>query len=275
MRGSYGKVEFNYSGKEIFNRRSGNRLMFPVEIPRFRETISNQILAALPAEELAKLLPFAESADFSAGENIYQPDDKVRYVYFPETTVFSQLQILEDGNTSEVGMVGSEGVIGLQAIIGFPTANCWTETRVAGRALKISTEIINREFNGNGSLRAQILGYLNAYIEQIFQKAVCNSHHRLKERFCNWLLMLQDRKKSNKFSLTQEQIARVMGVNRPSFSCIALELRQKGIIHYSRGKIVILDRQALEKAACSCYSGEIKNAFFINNFKKSLKLIAA
>ncbi len=275
MHGSYGKIGFNYSGKETFNRRSGSQRAFPSEIPRLREAVTNQILAALPADELAGLLPFAETVDFSAEENIYQPDDTVRYVYFPETAVFSQLQILEDGNTVEVAMVGSEGVVGLQAIIGLPTANCWTETRVAGKALKISTEVVRREFNGSGLLHAEILGYVNAYIEQIFQKAVCNLHHQLKERFCSWLLMLQDRKKSDEFSLTQEQIARLIGVNRPSFSCIAIELRQRKIISYSRGQIVILDRRALERAACSCYSAETKNALFVGDFKKTLKLAAA
>ncbi len=275
MHGSYGKIGFNYSGKETFNRRSGSQRAFPSEIPRLREAVTNQILAALPADELAGLLPFAETVDFSAEENIYQPDDTVRYVYFPETAVFSQLQILTDGSTIEIGMVGSEGVVGLQAVIGFPTSNCWTEASLAGTALKISSEVVSREFKNNGALHAATHNYVNAYIEQIFQKAVCNSHHKLKERFCSWLLMMQDRNKSGDFPLTQERIARLIGANRPSFSCIAIDLRKRNIIAYSRGKIVILDRRALEREACSCYSMEMKNAFFAGNFKKQLKLVAA
>jgi len=275
MHGIYGTTDYKRSETETLDLRAGNRQPSVSDMLLIRENLSNQILAALPADALVRLLPFAETVDLSAGEHVYQPENSVRYVYFPETAVFSQLQILTDGSTIEIGMVGSEGVVGLQAVIGFPTSNCWTEASLAGTALKISSEVVSREFKNNGALHAATLNYVNAYIEQIFQKAVCNSHHKLKERFCSWLLMMQDRNKSGDFPLTQERIARLIGANRPSFSCIAIDLRKRNIIAYSRGKIVILDRRALEREACSCYSMEMKNAFFAGNFKKQLKLVAA
>lgn len=222
-------------------------------ISRFREESVNRILAALPAAELARLLPFSEVVNFQGGEIIQQPNEAVRFVYFPETAVFSQFQILEDGRMCETAMMGSEGLVGLHAVLSGGTERNWTEVSVAGKAVKINAHILEREFNACGSFQAKVIEFVNIYISQISQRVICNCHHQIMERFCNWLLMLEDRHGNNRFSLTQEQIARFLGVHRPSLSCVAKELQQRGMIAYSRGQLTILDRRQLERAACSCY----------------------
>lgn len=229
-----------------------------------QEKVSNQILAALPDLELTELLSLAKRVNFSAGESVFQPGDKIRYVYFPETAVFSEFDILQDGKTCEIAMIGREGFVGLPAIFDSATADRWTEVSLSGSALKISSDLLQDSFAFGGIGQMKTNQYLNYYIQQISQRVVCNCYHQIKERFCCWLLMLQDRKECSEFSLTQEQIARLMGINRPSLSYIAKEIREENSIAYSRGKITILDRQKLEDSACSCYSEKMKEAFSNN-----------
>jgi CRP-like cAMP-binding protein len=163
------------------------------------------------------------------------------------------LSILEDGKTVETAMVGSEGIVGLSSVLGFQTGNVWTQTLIAGSAFRVSAKIFKQEFLRGGSLQTSCLDYINSYIRQISQRAICNNHHRIENRFSSWLLMLADRSKKNSLRLTQEQIAVVLGVQRPSVTCIAQNLRSNGCIDYLRGRI-ILNRQKLEASACECYA---------------------
>ncbi|HEY0429996.1 MAG TPA: Crp/Fnr family transcriptional regulator [Pyrinomonadaceae bacterium] len=214
---------------------------------------ANHLLESLSNNELAKLLPFLERVEFAGDEYVYQPDDAIEFIYFPETAVMSEFQILEDGRTVEIAMTGREGVIGLSAIFNGQHAANWTQISVAGTALKINTLILKDEFICGGELHAAFLDYINNYIGQISQRVICNSYHTVEQRFCSWLLMLQDRNKNPRVPMTQEQIARLLGVHRPSVTQIAQTLRRKKIINYIRGKISITDREKLENSACECY----------------------
>jgi CRP-like cAMP-binding protein len=222
---------------------------------------ANQLLESLSNQELTKLLPFLERAEFDGDEYLYQPEDEIEFVYFPETAVMSEFQILEDGRTVEIAMTGREGVIGLTSIFNGQQAINWTQVSVAGTALKINTQVLREEFYRGGELQAVFLDYINNYISQISQRVICNSYHTVEQRFCSWLLMLQDRQKSSRVPMTQEQIARFLGVHRPSVTQIAQTLRRRKIINYIRGKISIVDRQKLENSACECYAGIHKIAW--------------
>lgn len=213
----------------------------------------NYLLAAQSDEVLLKLLPFLERVSFSSRENIYQPDDNVDYVYFPETAVISEFQILKDGRTVEIAMTGREGGIGLLSLYGSHPASNWTQVSVAGSAFKLKSKFLKNEILQDQSFQKPLLKFINNYVIQISQRAVCNSYHTLEERFCSWLLMIHDRRGNNKLSLTQEQIARFLGSHRPSITHIAQSLRTKKIIEYVRGQLLILNRQELENIACDCH----------------------
>ena len=219
---------------------------------RVRNLSANRLINSLNIEDFARLEPYLESVSLSFGKSLYQPQDHIRYIYFPESAVISNLQMLEDGRTVEIAMTGKEGVTGLSSIFNSRSAVDWTEVIVAGNALKLNAQIFKQEFNLSTSLQSSIFIYANSYIEQISRRVICNNYHQIKERFCSWLLMLQNRNGGSKFSLTQEQIARFLGVHRPSISFVANELREKKIIDYRRGQIIILNHQALEKSTCSC-----------------------
>jgi CRP-like cAMP-binding protein len=221
----------------------------------------NRLLESLPNNDLVRLLPYLERVEFEGEEYVYQPEDEIEYIYFPETAVMSEFQILEDGRTVEFAMTGREGVVGLSAIFNGQTAANWTQISVAGTALKANARILKEEFNRGGELHAVFLDYINNYIGQISQRVVCNSYHTVEQRLCSWLLMLQDRNKTDKVPLTQEQIARLLGVHRPSVTQIAQILRRRKIINYMRGKISIIDRAKLENSACECYETIYKIAW--------------
>ena len=216
--------------------------------------LRNNLLAAQSKEVFNDLFPYLESVYLAGGENIYKPGDQIDFIYFPETAVVSEFQILEDGRTIEIAMTGSEGIVGILPIFDLRRAVNWTQIALGGTVARINSRVFENRINSHHSFQKLLFEYINLYVGQISQRSVCNCYHSIEQRFCSWLLMLQERKKSHKLSLTQEQIARALGVHRPSLTHIAQNLRAKKTIDYMRGIIYILNRPALEGSACSCFS---------------------
>jgi CRP-like cAMP-binding protein len=219
----------------------------------FNGLLTNRLLARLPGEEFARLLLYMEPVSLTAGEYVYGLGDKVEFIYFPETVVISQIHLLEDGNTTEVALIGNEGVVGLSAIFGAPATNYWSQVIVAGSALRIRVEVLKEDFHRGQSIQKLLLAYTANRIAQISQRAVCNGRHTLSGRLATWLLMVHDRASESKLKLTHEEIARHLGARRASISVAATILRDREIISYNRGNIRILNRQALLDNACECY----------------------
>lgn len=218
-----------------------------------KHLLANKILTALNDEDYARLVCNLQTAALKSGDVVYQPEDESQYVYFPETAVFSQINTLESGKTIEVALVGWEGIIGLSSVLGSKPNNSCTQTLISGSAFRLSTKVFNGLFAQSSAFQSTFFEYLGSYIRQISQRAVCNNHHRIEHRFATWVLMLADRCQNDRLFLTQEQIAAVLGVQRPSVTCIAQNLRSTGTIDYLRGQI-ILNRSKLEATACECYS---------------------
>lgn len=228
----------------------------------------NYLLNVLFDQIVMNLSPFMEKITFKGNEYLYNPGDTIKYVYFPETAVISEFQILEDGRTVEVAMTGKEGILGFMPLLKSYSPSNWTQVFVPGKAYKLSAQIFEREVAKNHKLQAVIFDYIGEYIKQVSQRSVCNSYHTIEQRFCTWLLMIQLRKGGNRLPLTQEQIARSLGVHRPSVTHIAQNLRERKIIDYIRGKIIISDLEKLKETACDCYLEIDKNMRNIsNNFK--------
>lgn len=206
-----------------------------------------------------KLRPFLKQATLFKDEYLYQQDGQIESIFFPETAVISEFQTLADGRTIEVAVTGGEGAVGISSVWSSSHAVNCAQVCVAGSAYKIESKILEKEIDISRPLQTWLHNQINSYIKQISQKVICNTHHAVEERFCTWLLMLQDRSKRNKFNLTQEYIAGVLGVYRPSVTCMAKSLRQKNAIDYIRGQIFITDRQKLKKMSCSCYSELVPN----------------
>jgi CRP-like cAMP-binding protein len=214
----------------------------------------NLVLNELPRKLFDVIRPFLRRTYVSKEQFLFQQDDELEYVYFPETAVISEFHILDDGRMVEVSITGREGAIGIATLYHADRiANCVQVTQ-AGNVLKIESAILRKLSKLNPELPVLFHTTLENYIRQISQKAVCNMYHSVEERFCTWLLMVQDRCSKETLKLTHEQIARTLGVYRPSVTCIALDMRKKKLIDYSRGGISIRDRRKMEDIACGCYT---------------------
>lgn len=216
--------------------------------------LANEILSALPGEDFLRLLPHLNPVTLAAGEDLYRFESDARFVYFSESAVISQLHVLANGHTIEAAMIGREGLVGLYAIFSVRQPNHWTRVLVGGSALRIESETLRQEFKRGAAMQRLLLAYMSARMAQLSQRAVCNGCHTIEQRLCHWLLMVSDRTVEERLQLTHEQIATHLGARRASVTEIANNLREKGVISYSRGLVSILNRQALIYAACECYA---------------------
>jgi CRP-like cAMP-binding protein len=231
------------------------------EVFPIKRLLNNRILSSLPDSDFERLLPDLEPVTLSAGKDLCKPDEQFDFVYFPDDAVLSQLQILANGNSTEVAAIGKEGIVGLRALFAIKPPNYWTEILIGGTALRIKTERLKIEFKRGGALQDLLLNFANEKMVQTAQRIVCHNHHFVEERLSNWLLMLLDRAAYNQLPLTQDQIARHLGVHRPGITLAALSLREKGIIDYCRGSLSVVNREGLEQLSCECYSMVKENLF--------------
>nr|QEO74280.1 Transcription regulator, crp [uncultured bacterium] len=215
--------------------------------------LRNRILAALPREEYERMAPNLKTVSLLLGSILYIPDETIQHVYFPKTCVISILAALEDGATVEAGVTGSEGMVGVPIVLGADSTPNQALTQVAGDAWQMPAENLREEFRRGGKLHDLLLRYTHTLFTQVAQTAACNRVHRIDERLARWLLITHDRVRSDCFILTQEFLARMLGVHRPGVTEAAVALREKNLINYSRGKITVLDRPGLEDASCECY----------------------
>jgi CRP-like cAMP-binding protein len=240
------------SALEVLTFASGREQTSATQVS-LRGLLANQLLAALPGEDFARLLPYLVPVSLSSGEDLYEFGESTPYAYFPETAVISHLHIMSDGEMTEAELVGREGMVGLSAIFNLPQPAYLTQAAVPGTALRVKTEFLRMEFARGGALQRLLLGYVGERISQLSQRAVCNGRHRVEKRLCSWLLMVHDRAGEDLLPLTHEQIANHLGVRRAGVTEAVTALRKKRIINSSRGQLRVLDREALEAGACECY----------------------
>jgi len=216
-------------------------------------TPGNRILAALPHEALASLAPHLETVHLKKNEVVYIAGDRIRHAYFPVGGLFSLLSTTETGSTVEIAMVGNEGMIGLPVILKNGTTPYEVTVQIATDALRIKAEALEEEFHKGGALQELVLRYLNVLIAQVSQLTICNRFHTLELALSRWLLTAGDRVNSDSLNLTQETISQALGVPRTGVTMAAGTLQRAGLIRYSRGKIVIVDRRKLQANSCECY----------------------
>lgn len=221
--------------------------------PSRQLSTGNRILDALPHEELARLLPCLEKVDLKKGEIIYITGDDIKYAYFPENGLVSLVSITETGSPMEVAMVGNEGIVGLPVIFIDHMIPYDVTVQFSTRALKIKAKALQEEFDKGQTLHELVLRYVSVLIAQISQGSICNRFHFREQTLRRWLLTVQDRVNSNNLDLTQEIISNALGIPRTAVTKAAAAMQRDGLIRYSRGKIMILDRLKLEADSCECY----------------------
>lgn len=214
----------------------------------------NNILAALPDADFERLLPDLEFVPMPLGWTMSESGDHVDFLHFPTAGIVSLIYDLEDGSSSEIALVGNEGMIGISIFMGGESLPSNTEVQSAGTAYRLSRRIMKREFALGGQLQRLALLFTQALIAQTSQTAVCNQHHTVEQQMCRWMLMSADRLHQNEIVITQELVANLLGVRRESITQATGKLKKSGLIANARGSITILDRPKLEAQACECYS---------------------
>lgn len=191
--------------------------------------------------------------ELELGDVIYEPGQAVEYVYFPANCIISMLYVLENGSSTEVSIVGFEGMVGVAAFMGGDNTPNRTVVQSSGVAYQMLSAELKNIFNVYSEVRVLMLSFIQALITQTSQTAVCNRHHSIDQQLCRWLLLSLDRLPDNHLTMTQELIANMLGVHREGVTEAAGKLQNLGVIRYRRGHIIVIDRPALEALNCECY----------------------
>jgi len=215
-------------------------------------TQQNELLAALPRDVLESLFEHLELVQMPFGKELFEYGSKLENVYFPTTAIVSLLYVMEDGATTEIAVVGHEGVVGVSMFPG-ERAMCSAVVQSAGYGYRLKAQALRDVFNQGGALPQLLMRYNTALFAQMAQNAVGGRHSSIEQKLCRWLLDRLDRSPSNELKVTQEMISIMLGVRRESITAAAGKLQEDGLITYRRGNITVLNRAGLEQYAGECY----------------------
>jgi len=223
-------------------------------IPAHPTRRHNHILAALSQQDYQRLVPDLESCPLPLGRTIHDAGDQEPYIYFICGGIVSRYYKTASGASAEFAVTGNEGVIGIAAFLGGGSTTSQAQVLSPGYSYRLRADRLQREFEHDGPLPRLLLRYTQALIGQIGLISACKRHHMLEQRLCRWILSCLDRLPTNEMALTQNLIADMLGVRREGVTEAAGRLQKAGLIHCSRGRIVVLDRRSLEAHACGCYA---------------------
>src|SRR5262245_54278874 len=215
---------------------------------------SNRFLAALRAQDFALVAPHLRSVSLQHGAALHEPGDDIEHVYFPQSGMISLVVVMRNGATVETATVGRGGAVGTSAGLGSRCAFGRAVVQLPGAAASIPVSAFHAIADKNPAIRSLVVRYNDLLIRQIQQSVACNALHSLEARLCRWLLQTHDCVDGDVVPLTQEFLGQMLGVRRTTVTIAARLLQATGMISYRRGHIHILDRAAIEKLACECYT---------------------
>jgi CRP-like cAMP-binding protein len=231
-----------------------------------KSVAGNRLLNALPPDSLKRLLVHQKTVSLELNQSIHEPGNLAQFVLFPLQGLISSIATTAEGASIEIGMIGREGMFGVPAILGDERPLQRAIVQLPGSALRIPAELLRREMSENASLQTLLLRYVQVTLSTTSQAAACNRLHLLEQRCARWLLSSHDRSEGDKFPMTHEFLAIMLGVRRSGVTVAAQSLQAAGLIAYSHGTITIRDREGLEAASCGCYR------FIENEFQRLLEV---
>jgi len=227
---------------------------------RLLPTVRNRLLETLPAAERALILPYLASVDLERGRLLYDPGDLIDVVYFPHDGVISLMTLMENGAAIESATIGCEGALGLMAAVGPRQSLSRAIVQTPTRASRISAAALHDAWQKSDLIKDLVDRHTEALFGHAIQSVACNALHSVEARFCRWLLTCHDRISNDTVALTQEFLADMLGVQRPTVTAVARAVQAKGAIRYRRGVVDIIDRNVLEGLTCECY-GVIRRTY--------------
>jgi len=216
--------------------------------------VSNKILLAAPDNEYESMRADLTYVDLPHHLSLHEPTQKIEFVYFPNRGMVSQVVVIKDGRTVEVGVVGNEGYVGAGLAAGLSRSSVREVMQIAGDGVRVMGNALDRILLAAPQLQAMLNRHAGLQGMQVAQTAACNRLHDIQQRLSRWLLMTQDRVHSGVLPITHDFIATMMGTDRSTVSLAAAVLQKKGIIDYVRGAVKIVNRRKLQTSACECYS---------------------
>jgi len=213
----------------------------------------NRLLRSLPRDDLERLVSFLHKVPLTPRRVLQHAGVPIEHLYFVEEGLVSVLAKTDDRNAVEVWLIGSDGVVGSAALLGIKMTTLSHFVQIGGSALRIGVEDLTRAISESSALRGILHGYVHAALIQSSQSAACSLKHSLEQRLARWLLTAQDHSELDELPVTQDLLARSLGVHRPTVSGTFKLLERRGIFARQPGLIRILDRTALEGLACRCY----------------------
>jgi CRP-like cAMP-binding protein len=213
----------------------------------------NRLLLALPSPNLKQLMPELEQIRCQSEQVLMDADSSLDHVFFPDSGVVSVVAVYSDGSVIEMATIGREGCTGVQAVFGAKTSSVRLLVQIPGGAAKMSRAAFARAMESIPSFRNLMTAYVQAFLEQVMVSGACNGAHSLKQRLARWLLMMRDRGDGDALPITQNLLAEMLGVQRPTITNAAGELEHAGLIERGRQQVTILNRQGLIEESCECY----------------------
>jgi CRP-like cAMP-binding protein len=208
----------------------------------------------MPAAVRRRLTADRAPVDLVVPENLSQDGERIRHVYFPIDGFISLIAPADGHGQLEIGLVGREGMLGVPLLLGVNVSPLRAMVQGEGRAWRVDAATLQQELRSNASFRAALNRYLYVFLAQLVQGATCTRFHGIEARLARWLLMTKDRAHSNRFHLTHEFLALMLGVRRVGVTRAATALQRRKLIRYRRGDISVVDVRGLERAACACYA---------------------
>jgi CRP-like cAMP-binding protein len=208
----------------------------------------------MPEAVLERWLSQLEPVEMALGQVLYEPGGALSHAWFPTTAIVCLLYEMENGASSEIAVVGRDGLVGVPLFMGGGSTPSRAVVQCAGQGFRIRRQALKDEFNQTPAVMQLLLRYTQALICQMAQTAACNRHHALDQQLCRWLLLSLDRLPGTDLVMTQELIANMLGVRREGVTASALSLQKADLIRYARGHIHVLDRAGLERRTCECYA---------------------
>jgi CRP-like cAMP-binding protein len=213
----------------------------------------NRLLLALPSSNLRELMPELEHIRCEPEQVLIDAEGPLDHIFFPDNGVVSAVAVYADGSIIEMATIGREGCTGAQAIVDAASSSVRLLVQIPGDAARMSRAAFTRAMESMPHFRSLMQAYLQAFLQQILVSVACNGAHSLKQRLARWLLMMRDRSDDNTLQITQNLLAEMLGVHRPTVTNAARALERAGLIACGRRQVSILDRQGLEGASCECY----------------------
>src|SRR5438874_6595806 len=218
------------------------------------ERPGNKLLRLLAPAAYERLAPKLKRTTLHAKDVLYKPNQPIHTVYFPETAVICQMTVMMNGATLETATVGMEGASWISASIGAPSMPCETVVAIGGEAHALDIHDLDREMKENAHFRDVLTQYSHALLIHCMRMTGCTGLHTLEQRCARWILETLDRVSADRFSITHEFLAMLLGVSRPSVSVAIEDFVRRGMVRVERGRILVGDRDALLKMSCDCYA---------------------